>query len=331
MQGGSRVAVFMGGRSAEHDVSLASGKKVLAALAGEGPLPVVIEKDGLWVIEGQPQRSAGAAIDRVKETCDVVFLALHGPFGEDGTIQGCLEVHGLAYTGSGVLASALAMDKPRTKMVYRHRGLTTPDFLHLDRSLWTRRRAALIERAATVVGYPCVAKPARLGSSVGISFPADPRALEAAVDGLLALTDDVIIERFVRGRELTCGVLSVAREDRTFALPVTEIVPGEQFAFFDYAAKYTPGATKEITPARIAEDVASAVQAMALEAHEALGCRDCSRSDFILTDAGPQILETNTIPGLTEMSLLPQGAAVAGIDYGALISILVDNARRRRP
>src|SRR5262249_39454570 len=196
-----------------------------------------------------------------------------GPFGEDGTIQGFLEVNEIPYTGSGVAASALAMDKPRTKMVYRHRSLRTPDFFFLD------RKSA--DKDLGDVGYPCVVKPARLGSSVGISFPKTRAELEKAVTDLFRSTDEVIVERYIKGREMTCGVLSIDKENRTFSLPPTEIVPSSKFSFFDYTAKYTPGATDEITPARIPPEATKEIQRMALEAHLILGCRDFSRSDFM--------------------------------------------------
>jgi D-alanine-D-alanine ligase len=320
-----RVAVFRGGLSDEHDVSIASGKKVLEAIADKNPLDVVIGRDNHWTVGGEAMRSPGAAIDAIKQKADVMFLALHGPYGEDGTIQGLLEANKLAYTGSGVAASALAMDKPRTKIIYRSAPLSTPDFAYFNKRTWREKKAT------PNLGYPLVVKPARLGSSVGISFPKDEQELLRDVDKLLDITDDVLIERFIKGREMTCGVLSIERESRTFSLPVTEIVPGAKFAFFDYTAKYTPGATEEITPARISKEAAAEIQKMALEAHELLGCRDFSRSDFMLTDDGrPWILETNTIPGLTATSLLPQGAAAIGINYSSLIEIMIDNAARRR-
>lgn len=323
----ARVAVFRGGLSAEHDVSLASGKKVLDTLAagGKSGLDVVIGRDNRWTVGGENMRSPGAAIDAIKESADVAFLVLHGPFGEDGTIQGFLEAQEFPYTGSGVLASALAMDKPRTKMVYRNAGLATPDFEFFTRRSWREKRNI------PAVGYPAVVKPARLGSSVGISFPKNEEELSRDIDKLFELTEDVIVERFIQGREMTCGVLSIDREHRTFALPVTEIVPGAKFAFFDYTAKYTPGASEEITPARISPEAAQRIQKAALEAHEILGCRDFSRSDFMLTEDGrAQILETNTLPGMTATSLLPQGAAAIGIDYATLIGIMIENAFARR-
>jgi D-alanine-D-alanine ligase len=326
-----RVAVLMGGLSDEHDVSIASGKKALSSLEGKTAFGVVIQKDGVWIVDGERMGSIGKAIDRMREKCDVAFLALHGPFGEDGTIQGLLEVAGIPYTGSGVMASALAMDKPRTKMVYRHRGLNTPDFFFIEKSQWNAELRKVLEAAPSNVGFPCVVKPARQGSSVGISFPKNEHELDAAVTELFKTTTDVIVERFVKGRELTCGVLAVDRESRVFALPPTEIIPGDKFSFFDYTAKYTPGASEEITPARITPEQTKEVQRMALAAHEMLGCRDFSRSDFMLgLDDRIYILETNTIPGLTPTSLLPQGAAAIGIEYATLIGILIDNAWGRR-
>jgi D-alanine-D-alanine ligase len=323
-----RIAVFRGGLSGEHDVSLNSGKKVLETIAATQPVDVVIGRDNRWKVDGIEQRSPAAAIDLIKDRADLVFLALHGPFGEDGTVQGFLEAQNIPYTGSGVMASALAMDKPRTKMVYRHKELLTPEFAFFTKNEWKTRRPI------PNVGYPCVVKPARLGSSVGISFPKTETELVAAIDKLFESTDDVIVERFVKGREMTCGVLSIARETRTFSLPVTEIVPDQKYSFFDYTAKYTPGASEEITPARITPEASREIQRMALEAHELLGCRDFSRSDFMLTDEGRvYILETNTIPGLTATSLLPQGAAAIGMDYATLINVMIENAwmRRRSP
>jgi D-alanine-D-alanine ligase len=320
-----KVAVLMGGPSREHDVSLKSGAQVLAALGDRG-LPVRIERDRRWTIGGEPASTIGRAIDRVKELAGVAFIALHGPFGEDGTIQGFLDTCGLPYTGSGPAASGLAMDKIRTKRIYAAHGLPTEPSVSIAPY---DDRARALARIEAELGFPCVVKPACDGSSFGVSFPADRAALEEAVAEHLAKGSEILVERYVRGVELTCGVLEDGAQGRTFALPVTEIVPADRYAFFDYEAKYTPGATREITPARIPDAVRDAVQSIALAAHRALGCRDFSRSDFMLAGERPVILETNTIPGLTETSLLPQAAAAAGIDFPSLIRMLVDNARRR--
>jgi D-alanine-D-alanine ligase len=315
---------MMGGPSFEHDVSLNSGRQVLKALR-EQAFEVRIEKSGQWVIAGEPAPTLGTAIDRLKEKADVVFVALHGPFGEDGTVQGLLEACKLPYTGSGPAASGLAMDKARTKRIYQSHGF--PIERSVSIALYENLQAKLTEAAE--LGFPCVVKPSCNGSSFGVSFPKNREELDRAVARLIAGKDEVLVERFVKGKELTCGVLSIDAESRTFALPVTEIVPATKYEFFDYEAKYTPGATEEVTPARIPEEVTVEVQRLALAAHRALGCRDFSRSDFMLGDRGPILLETNTIPGLTQTSLLPQAAAVAGIDFERMVRIVIDNALRR--
>ncbi len=319
-----RVAVLMGGPSFEHDVSLNSGRQVLRALRDQA-VPVEIERSGRWVIAGDPAPTIGSAIDRLRECADVVFIALHGPFGEDGTVQGLLEACGLPYTGSGPAASGLAMDKMRAKWIYQVHGFPISPSVSISRH--DDLQAKLTEAAE--LGFPCVIKPLCNGSSYGVSFPKDRSELDRAVGALIDGGDEVLIERFVKGKELTCGVLSNDAEGRTFPLPVTEIVPNTKYEFFDYEAKYTPGASEEITPARIPDPVRDEVQRLALRAHRALGCRDFSRSDFMLGAGGPVILETNTIPGLTGTSLLPQAAAVAGIDFERMVRMVVDNALRR--
>lgn len=320
-----RVAVLMGGPSSEHDVSMKSGRQVLGALPGA--TEVRIERDGAWRVAGERHSQIGAAIDALKAVADVVFVAMHGPFGEDGTVQGLLEASGLAYTGSGVAASSLAMDKVRTKLVYRGAGLPTPDFEVLRPRGY---RPELVRAVAGRIGLPAVVKPACNGSSFGVSFPKDEPALTAAVTAHVEQGQDVLVERLVKGRELTCGVLE-GEDGGLEALPVTEIVPDARYEFFDYEAKYTPGATDEITPARIDEPLRDRVQALARAAHELLGCRDMSRTDFLVgPDGAPLLIETNTIPGFTPTSLLPQAAAAAGLSFEALVARLVGAAARRR-
>lgn len=323
------IAVIMGGPSSEHDISLASGRQVVDALAGESVLAVLIGKDGTWHLDGVPAESTGAAVDALKRQVDVAFLALHGPFGEDGTIQGLLDAIGVPYTGSGVLGSALAMDKVRAKLVYRASDLPTPDFEWVDRQRWAAERDAVVQ-AVLQLSLPCALKPICSGSSVGMSFPKTAEALIADMEALLTDGEGIVAEKYVDGREFTCGILEIVDEGRTVALPITEIIPGEAYAFFDYEAKYTPGATAEITPADIPEALAAKMQALALRAHRVLACRDFSRTDFLVgADGEPTILETNTIPGLTAQSLLPQAAAAAGYDFGALVRLLLKAALSR--
>lgn len=337
MMRSERVTVLMGGPSSEHEVSKASGEQVLRALEGRWPVTrAVIERDGRWVFDGEPSGGGegftlGAILDRLKASSDVVFPALHGAFGEDGTVQALLELLEIPYVGSGVLASALAMDKARTKRLYEASGLPTPRFAHL-----TPADGAQVEDAVRSV-FPCVVKPSRSGSSFGVSFPETEEAARQAVAAHLEAGLEVVVEAIVSGRELTCGVLDF--EDGPRALPVTEIVPKPRPAassssavlFFDFFAKYTPGASDEITPARIPDALRDQIQALAVRAHRALGCRDLSRTDVMLDGEAPRLLETNTLPGLTETSLLPQAARAAGLDFPALVDHLLRRALSRRP
>ena len=321
-----QIAVVRGGTSAERDVSMRSGQQVLDALGADG-LDVVIEADGRWVVQQARFDTLGGAIDRLVAVTDCVFIALHGPFGEDGTVQGLLEAAGLTYVGSGVAASGLAMDKVRAKAIYRDGGLPTAPALAIDRRRFEGDRAALARQVEQEVGLPCVVKPACDGSSFGVSLPEDTAAVLAAVEPIVTKGRVALVERMIKGTELTCGVLDF--DDGPRPLPVTEIAPAAAYAFFDYEAKYTPGATEEITPARITDTLRDEVQRLAVRAHEALGCRDMSRTDFIVEGGTPWLLETNTIPGLTDNSLLPQGAAAAGMPFAALIGHLVGRARAR--
>lgn len=325
-----RIAVVMGGRSSEHEISLKSGEQVMKALAEDTPLRVVIGQDGGWTIDGQ-RHTLGSAIDRLASEASVVFLALHGAFGEDGTIQGLLDMAGLAYTGSGVVGSALAMDKVRAKLVYRSVGLPTPPSRTITRRDWEADSAAVVRAVTDEFGYPCALKVARSGSSVGMHFPASAEAFAEVAGRVMAATDLALAERFVRGRELTCGVLEDPETGRVEALPPTEIVPDpSKYRFFDYEAKYTPGASQEITPARISPALTREVQALAVAAHLAVDARDFSRTDVMLdADERPWILETNTIPGLTAQSLLPQAAAVVGLTFPQLVRRMLRLAAAR--
>lgn len=303
-----------------------SGRQVLGALPRG--LEAVIQRDGLWRVGGTVQPSIGAAIDALVSQADIIFIALHGPFGEDGTVQGLLESAGLIYVGSGVAASSLAMDKVRAKQIYRAAGLPTPDFEVLRARGYDAETAA---RAAARIGLPAVVKQSCNGSSFGVSFPKTQAELLQTAQQITSEGGEVLIETYIKGQELTCAVLDSEATGLAEALPVTEIVPDTRFEFFDYEAKYTPGATEEITPARISDALREEVQTLALAAHEVLGCRDLSRTDFMIdADGRPQILETNTIPGFTETSLLPQAAAAAGMSFEQLVARLVDNAAHRR-
>lgn len=250
---------------------------------------------------------------------DVAFIALHGPWGEDGTIQGLLEILGIPYVGSGVLASALAIDKVMAKRVLAAAGLEVARDAAVSASAHAREPEAAA-RAAQAIGYPLVVKPVRQGSSFGITMVERPDQLPAAIVEALRYDDRALIEERLAGRELTVGVIGGGDDDLT-PLPVIEIVT--QREFFDYRAKYDPALTQEICPARIPDDVARRAQDTAVRAHRALGCRGLSRTDLIWSGERMPVLEVNTIPGMTSNSLLPKAARVAGIPFGELLERLI--------
>jgi D-alanine-D-alanine ligase len=258
---------------------------------------------------------------------DVAFVAIHGAWGEDGTIQGLLELLGIPYVGSGVLASALAMDKVMAKVVLEAAGIDVPRGFAVDAATHARDDAA-VGRATAAIGYPVVVKPVRQGSSFGITIVSKPGGLRAAIADALRYDDRAIVEERLRGTELTVGVLG--REPDLLALPVIEIVPKREF--FDYRAKYDPELSDEICPARIDDALAQRSQDLALRAHRALGCRDLSRTDMIAADDGRlTVLEVNTIPGMTANSLVPKAARAAGISFAELCDRLVRLALERAP
>ncbi|MBX5467809.1 MAG: D-alanine--D-alanine ligase [Firmicutes bacterium] len=316
-----RVAVVAGGLSEEHAISVASGTMVVEALAGHAryqPALVVIGRDGVWRL-GPTEAAGVTGISRAKATAegvrllaefDLAFLALHGRFGEDGTIQGVLEYLGLPYTGSRLLASALAMDKRRAKQWFRAHGLPVPRDVAPEAGM----------------EFPVVVKPNCGGSSVGVQLVDSPDALEAA---LAAAGPGALVEERLLGREVTCAVLEDLSGE-VEALPVIEIVP-RRGRFFDFAAKYEEGGADEVCPAPLAVEVTARIQALAVAAHQALGCRHFSRTDMILTADGPVILETNTIPGLTPASLLPKAARAAGMSFAQLVERLLRLAERDGP
>jgi D-alanine-D-alanine ligase len=267
-------------------------------------------------------RPATEALAATGSRIDVAFLALHGPYGEDGTIQGMLEILGLPYVGSGVLASALAMDKAMAKTILSADGIPVPRGLVFERGLFRSEEEAVLGRAAALL--PAVVKPVRQGSSIGLSLVTEAAALRAALAGAFVHDDRVLVEERVVGRELTVGV--IGNRELT-ALPVVEIVCPR--GLFDYEAKYDPARCEEVCPARLPPPVAAAAQALARRAHRALGCRGLSRTDMILAPGGPVVLEVNTLPGMTVNSLLPKAARAAGIPFGDLLDRLLQLALER--
>ena len=298
-----RVVVLLGGRSAEREVSLNTGAQVASALSERG-------FDVVTVDTGVP----GFVSEIESSHADVAFICLHGRFGEDDTVQGLLELLDLPYVGSGVLASALAMNKVMSKHFYTLAGLTTPAYVTVKRGLPYDVAAITAE-----LGDKTVVKPADEGSSVGMTIVSDPARLGEAIEFAFGFDPLVLVERFEPGAEVTVGVIG---NEEPIALPTLEIVP--QNAFYDYESKYVPGMSRHIIPARVSEDARAECQRLAVEAHRLLGCTGMSRSDTIVTPDGDVfLLETNTIPGMTKTSLLPDAAAAAGIPFPELCERLV--------
>ncbi len=301
--------MLLGGPSSEREVSLKTGRAVASAL----------RRQGLDVVEIDVGEDLSRLVDQLKEVRPhVVFIALHGTFGEDGVIQGVLEYLGLPYTGSGVLASALAMDKVASKRLFSYHGIPVPRYTIFRKEGWTLPGETPLEE----LSYPLVVKPAAEGSTIGVSIVKEEEDLEGALKEAYKYGDTVLVEEFIEGREITVGILGEE------PLPVIEIIP--ETGFYDYRAKYTPGLTRYEVPAKLPRETAIMVQDMALLAHRALGCRDVSRVDFRLAEDGtPYILEVNAIPGMTETSLLPKAAAAAGISFEELVLRILESALKK--
>ncbi|WP_137895440.1 D-alanine--D-alanine ligase [Ramlibacter sp. 2FC] len=304
-----KVAVLMGGRSAEREVSLMSGQGVLQALRARGVDAHAFDPAERELAE---LRSEGFA------RC---FIALHGRFGEDGTVQGALELLGIPYTGSGVMASSIAIDKTMTKRVWLAESLPTPAYRLLRRGAYDRRQ---VEALPAALGLPLIVKPAREGSSIGVAKVAAAEDLWAAVEQAAQLDADVLCEQFIQGDEVTCPVLGTGEGAR--ALPVIRIVAPE--GNYDYQHKYFTDDTQYLVPCGLPAGEEAAIQALVLKAYRVLGCRGWGRLDVMIDAATrrPYLLEVNTSPGMTGHSLVPMSARAAGISYEDLCVLLLQGA-----
>ena len=300
-----KIVVLAGGWSGEREVSLGSGRTVCNAL----------DKERYDVELYDPKEHLGTLLEK-KKTIDLCFILLHGKMGEDGRIQGFLDLLGIPYVGSGVLSSSMAMNKKITKYLYQGVGLEVPRY-------YIRRRGEKIEGRAYLqsFGGKVVVKPIAEGSSLGISICESEKSLAAGVKEAFLYDDEVMLEEYIEGREITCCVTG-NRELET--LPLIEIVPTAAYDFFDYEAKYTSGATNEICPADLDEPIADRLRDCAKIAHHALQCRAWSRTDMIVRGEDIFMLETNTIPGMTENSLFPRAARAAGLPLSALLDRLIE-------
>ena len=299
------IALLSGGMSSEREVSLEGGHQVFEALSREK-----------FHVRRYDPKTDMERLARDAPDIDVALIILHGAYGEDGTIQGFLDLLDIPYQGSGVLGSAIAMDKLASKLLYEKVGLPLPAYLTIQRGDDVNRNAC-IDR----FGLPLVVKPAGGGSSIGTTIVRRAEQFDIAVNGAFLNDHTVLVEEYIDGVELTGGVIG---NDRLEALPLVEIVPEKGHEFFDYSAKYTQGESRDICPARVDERLTERAQTYAKIAHRTLFCEGYSRTDMICKKGELYVLETNTIPGMTPMSLLPLAAKTAGIDFSRLLEILID-------
>lgn len=342
------LAVIFGGRSSEHEVSLSSALGVISALDKEryNIIPIAITKSGSWLIGGKGQEYMEKFKDRVgkengirieeseslvssqnenifdyakSEKIDLVFPILHGPYGEDGKIQGLLDTIGLPYVFSGVLTHALAMNKAKAKIIVKNSGVLVAEDMVIGEKY-------KVEEILKKISLPVVIKPTGLGSSVGVSIAKDKGSLKRGIEDALKYNKEVIIEKYIKGREFTVTVMG---NENPEVLAITEIIP-KISEFYDYKAKYEVGGSEHVCPAQLPDDVAFKMKESAVNAFKALGCNDLSRADFILSeDSEPYFIEINTIPGMTPTSLAPEAAKLAGMDFGEFLNNLIRDALNR--
>jgi D-alanine-D-alanine ligase len=306
-----RVALIAGGISGEREISMKSGDAVEKAL----------DPKKYEVKRYDPRDDLGLLLKNSGNT-DLALILLHGRYGEDGSMQGLLDLLGISYVGSGILGSALAMNKRIAKSVFR-----AEELLVAEEVLLYRGEPYSLDHILERLGASTVVKPASEGSSIGVTICHSKEELLKGIEAAFHHDREILVERFLNGKELTCCVLGNKSLE---ALPVIEIVPNSKYTFFDYQAKYTPGATSEICPARISRAQTEEVQSCAVRAHRALQCRDWSRTDMILCDDKVYVLETNTIPGMTETSLVPLAARTAGMAFPQLVDRLIALCMERR-
>lgn len=300
-----KLALLSGGISSEREVSINSGDQVYDAL----------DKKKYDILRYDPKTDLERLVVDAPQI-DAALIILHGPYGEDGTVQGLLDLLKIPYQGSGVLGSAIAMNKLASKTLYEKAGIPIPPYIVLE-----KKGELDPETCIHRIGLPMVIKPVAGGSSVGMSIVRSKDALQTAVEKAFAEDSTILIETYIEGIELTGGVIGNRELE---ALPLIEIVPDEAHEFFDYEAKYTAGVTQEICPARIDADLTQKAQAYAKMAHQVLFCKGYSRTDMILNDRKIYVLETNTIPGMTVTSLLPKAAQVAGMNFSRLLDKLIE-------
>ncbi|MEE9241159.1 MAG: D-alanine--D-alanine ligase family protein [bacterium] len=337
-----RVGVVFGGRSAEHEVSLASAKAIMAELNRDRYeiIPLLVTQKGKWILLPDPEGAAGDGREVFLPPtpgdaslyspeggkvagADVFFPIIHGTFGEDGTLQGLFELAEVPFVGSGCFSSAASMDKSAAKAIMRAAGLPVLPSLTVSRERWNSGRAQVLDDAESNIGFPLFVKPTSLGSSVGIHRIENPGKLEAAMKDALAYDFKVLVEEEARGRELECAVLEDPEGGELLASPLAEIRTKSEW--YDYEAKYTPGLTEVIIPAELTDSVVRQMHIHARTAFFALGCSGLARVDYFYREAAGEVYinELNTLPGFTEFSGYPKMIGEAGVPYPAMLDRLI--------
>ncbi|MGE5619602.1 MAG: D-alanine--D-alanine ligase family protein [Sphingomonadaceae bacterium] len=352
-----RVAVIFGGRSGEHEVSLASATSVIQNLdpARYEVVPIGITKKGDWLLDGDPLKAlkagyspagqepallspapapdravvssgSGTGLGQTRLAVDVVFPVLHGPYGEDGTVQGLLEMAGVPYVGAGVLASAAGMDKPTMKALFQQRGLPIVEHLVLLRKQWESDPTGVMDWIEESLGYPCFTKPANLGSSVGISKASNRTQLAEALALAARYDRKLVVERGIDAREIECSVLG--NDDPVASVP-GEIVPCNEF--YDYRAKYVDDGSQLLIPAPVDPEVTEEIRRVAVEAFKAVDCSGMARVDLFLEKGSGKVFvnEINTIPGFTKISMYPKLWEASGLPFPRLLDRLIELALER--
>lgn len=314
-----KVGVLRGGPSSEYDISLKTGGSVLRNLPEDkyDAHDILISKSGVWHFRGMP-----ILPEKIVKQVDVIFNAMHGEYGEDGTVQKILDSFGVPYTGSKVFASVVSMNKPLAKQGIEFSGIQSPQYMIIDTPEDIEKDIFNIFRGFT---QPSVVKPVASGSSVGVSIARDYESFRDGIYKAFEYSPKVLIEEYIHGREATCAVVEGFRGEELYALMPIEIIPSEKSDFFDFNAKYS-GETQEICPAPFEKVIKDEIQRLAKEIHIALGLRHYSRSDFIVSPKGIYFLEVNTLPGLTEESLVPKALDAAGATLPEFLDHLVSLA-----
>lgn len=322
-----KIGVLYGGPSSEREISLITGKAVFENLDRSKYQPFLIEmtNDSKFILLNNNKKRVVDFINKDRKYFDIIFIALHGSPGEDGSVQGMFETLGIKYTGPRTLSSAVSMNKVYTGLTYYSWHLPHPSFIDITAKNWKNHKKEVLKAINDSVGYPCVVKPVDQGSAVGVEIAKTEESLIKAINKTIKKFPWLMAQKFIKGQEATCGVLE--KKGEAFALPPTHILP-QLGKFYDYKSKYAAGGSKHICPADFPTEINEIIQDYALKAHKALNCQGMSRSDFFYSDDGQvYIIETNTIPGMTPVSLFPEAAGKAGIAFPKMLDLIIEAAK----